>query len=108
MPCAPFDWTLDRLGAFARARVVWAGGEPSAPLADLAGRVRDLLDRMQIRYDTKPFAAHVTLLRDVARANTASMAIEPIHWPVARATLVQSVSGAGGPVYRPISPAAWN
>lgn len=105
VPVAPFDWRLDRIGAFARARVVWAGGDASDPLSDLARRIRALLDRLQVRYDPKPFAAHVTLLRDVARAPTQVTSIAmPIAWHVTRATLVQSVPGEGGPVYRPVLP----
>lgn len=105
VPVAPFDWRMDRIGAFARARVVWAGGDASEPLSDLARRIRALLDRLQVRYDPKPFAAHVTLLRDVAQVpmDPTSIAL-PIDWHVTRATLVQSVPGEGGPVYRPLLP----
>jgi 2'-5' RNA ligase len=67
LPVAPFAWTLDAVGAFERARVLWAAGPDCAPLAALALRVRQLLDELCVPYDRKPFVAHVTLLRDLAR-----------------------------------------
>lgn len=100
---AKFDWTLDHLGHFARAQVIWAGGVSNPALLALAGEVRELLDRMQIDYDRKPFVPHVTLLRDVAgRLSRANLIEPPIVWPGARPTLVRSVSGADGVSYLPV------
>jgi 2'-5' RNA ligase len=90
----PFTWMLDRLGAFDRARVLWAAGPDSPPLAELARRVRTLLDELRVPYDRKPFVAHVTLLRDVSRdaARQAAYPIEPpIAWQAGRAVLLRSV-----------------
>ena len=63
----PFDWLLDSVGAFAGARVLWVGGA-DAQLEALAARARALLDELAVRFDRKPFVAHVTLLRDLPRA----------------------------------------
>src|SRR5882672_3469837 len=57
-PTAQFDWVIDHVGYFARARVVWAGGHQSANLFALAASVRRMLDEFPLTYDRKPFAPH--------------------------------------------------
>jgi len=100
-----FDWIVDRVGHFAGARVVWAGGPDNAQLSALAAGVRDLLGSSDIPFDHKPFAAHVTLLRDVVRWNT-RFSIEPsIIWRCHGPTLVRSETGPHGVSYAPVSAA---
>lgn len=97
----PFDWVLDAVGAFDRARVLWAGGT-DARLEALAARVRQLLDALDVRYDRKPFVAHVTLLRKLPRvtARAASLAVEPpILWRAAAPVLLQSTTDRNGTRY---------
>ena len=103
--CAPFSWRLDRLGGFDRARVLWAGGEAVEPLEQLAASARAILDRQRIAYDRKPFAPHVTLVRDAGRLPPGAAAITPaIDWLCERATLVRSTSGGrAGAGYVPIT-----
>ncbi len=102
----PFSWRLDHVGAFERARVLWAGGQHNASLAALAQTMRGLLDRLQINYDRKPFAPHVTLVRDAKKLPRGSGPITPpIDWPCERPVLVRSVSQIGGVRYMPISAA---
>lgn len=99
---APFDWQIDRIGAFAGARVLWAGSAADARLDALAAQARACLDALQVDYDRKPFVPHVTLLRDLARADAAQVnaALEtPVRWPVTKAVLLRSVSDAGGVRY---------
>ena len=94
----PFVWTLERLGVFARARVLWAGGPRCEALEALATRVRAALDALAIAYDRKPFAAHATLLRNLPRsaAHTAASPIAPpIVWRAARPVLLRSATEAG-------------
>jgi 2'-5' RNA ligase len=95
VPSEPFDWCLDRVGRFDRARVLWAGGAEDARLADLAGRVRGCLQALRIRFDTKAFVAHVTLLRDLpgrhGRESTDAVEpIDPFGWPIRTAHLIVS------------------
>jgi 2'-5' RNA ligase len=100
---ATFDWTLDHLGSFLRAHVIWAGGPDSPALLSLASEVRGLLDRSQVDYDRKAFVPHVTLLRDVAGSLKRPSPIDPpIVWSCRRPTLVRSVSAAGGVKYVPV------
>ncbi len=108
LPFDPFAWTLDAVGAFERARVLWAAGPECAPLAALAQRVRALLDELRVPYDRKPFVAHVTLLRDLAREaarRAAASLAPPIVWQAHRPLLLQSVLREGRPCYEPVEPA---
>jgi len=108
--CQPFDWRIDHVGRFERARVLWAGGPEELRLVQWAERVRQLLQTMQVAFDRKPFAAHVTLLRDAparrgAEPAEASEPIEPIRWPVQAARLIVSERDARGATrYRPLEP----
>jgi 2'-5' RNA ligase len=100
--CAPFNWQIDRIGAFAGARVLWAGSAPDPRLAAVAAQARTCLDALQVGYDRKPFVPHVTLLRDLARADAAQVNAPleaPIRWPVIRPVLLRSVGDSGGVRY---------
>ncbi len=62
----PFPLALSHLGVFPKAKVLWAGVEPSEPLDDLAGRVRTALREAEIPFDPKDFNPHITLIRKPA------------------------------------------
>lgn len=107
---SPFDWSLDELGAFAGARVLWVGGA-EAQLEALAARSRRLLDELGVRFDRKPFVAHVTLLRNLPReaAGDAARRLEPpILWRAAAPVLLQSTTDADGLRYLPVTLQASN
>ena len=104
--CMPFDWSLDAVGAFGGARVLWAGGA-SPQLDALAARARRLLDELDVRYDRKPFVAHVTLLRNVPRdaARHAARRLEPpILWHARAPVLLESRTDSNGVHYLPVAP----
>lgn len=82
------NWLLNRLGFFEQAGVVWAGGERTIPLDELANRMRALLDNMRIAYDQRPLVPHVTLMRGVR--DFAAETISPIEWRVASVALYRS------------------
>jgi 2'-5' RNA ligase len=86
----PFAWQLDTLGFFEQARVVWVGAadEATKMLADLADRVRALLDEMNVAYDRRPLAPHITLLRGVKRFGVEAVA--PILWRIDSIALYRS------------------
>jgi RNA 2',3'-cyclic 3'-phosphodiesterase len=106
----PFEWRIDRIGRFERAHVVWAGGPEDTRLAHLAERVRSGLRTRQVAFDAKPFAAHVTLLRDLpARAAADGVdtteSIEPLGWPIRTAQLLVSERDPqGASRYRALDP----
>lgn len=109
-PPAPFEWTLDSIGAFAGARVLWAGGG-DAQLEALATRARALLDELDVRFDRKPFVAHVTLLRDLPRdaaGEAARRIVPPIRWLAGAPVLLESRNDAGGVRYLPVTARAGN
>ena len=61
-----FEVHVRGLGAFptaTRARVVWVGLAPPAPLAALAAEVDAALAPFGVERESRPFAAHVTLGR---------------------------------------------
>jgi 2'-5' RNA ligase len=109
-PAAPFVWSLDAVGAFAGARVLWVGG--TDPRLDaLATRSRDLLDELGVPFDRKPFVAHVTLLRNVPReaAREIASAIEPpILWHAGTPVLLESRADDQGVRYTPVAVHAGN
>lgn len=108
LPFESFTWTLDAVGAFDRARVLWAAGADCEPLSQLARRVRSALDELHVPYDRKPFIAHVTLLRGLTRgdARHAAAAIAPpVIWRADRPRLLCSVHRDGRLRYEPFVPA---
>ena len=105
VPAEDFDWSVDQIGAFAAAGVLWAGGE-SVPLRQLAVRVRQLLDELAIAYDRRPFAPHVTLLRQLPRqaaTKAAAPILPPIRWRAGAPRLLQSTSDVHGIRYREVA-----
>ena len=59
----PFPIVLSHIGIFPKAKVLWAGVEPSGPLEALAARTRQGLAAAGIPFDAQPFVAHITLAR---------------------------------------------
>ncbi len=63
---APFRIDVRGLGAFPRndrPNIVWMGLEPSEVLTDISERISSGLASSNIRFDTKPFKAHITVGR---------------------------------------------
>jgi 2'-5' RNA ligase len=98
--------TLDRIGAFHRQGIAWAGASsPPAALAQLAAELSDGLVAGGFRLERRPFRAHVTLARRCRiRAGDPMRDGEPVSapvvWNVARMTLVASELASGPPQYR--------
>jgi 2'-5' RNA ligase len=90
-----FDLSLDRVGAFARAAVGWAG--PSTvpeELFRLQASLEAALRAAGFTIDDRPFAPHLTLARKQVRPVPAA-AIEPVTWRAGRFALVRSTREAG-------------
>ncbi|MGE5152393.1 MAG: RNA 2',3'-cyclic phosphodiesterase, partial [Bdellovibrio bacteriovorus] len=65
---APVYLRIERVGHFARARVLWAG--PAAPgegLIELVARLEEALVAQGFAPEPRPFRAHITLARKVRR-----------------------------------------
>jgi RNA 2',3'-cyclic 3'-phosphodiesterase len=99
-------WQVDRLGVFDKARVLWAGSGDEAHLSAVAAKTRQILDELQVRYDRKPFAPHVTLLRNLPRAafETVQAIDPPITWPMHSPALLYSTHAENGTRYVALDP----
>jgi 2'-5' RNA ligase len=90
---------LDQPGYWKHNRIAWAGASVVPPgLEALVFELRGALAKSQIRFDAKPFASHVTLLRD-AHEPRAMPALAPIEWRLDAFALVQSVTLPRGSRY---------
>jgi len=92
---AAFELAMDEVGSFSAAHVAWVGsvaGHPacSALQSDLAAQLR----REGFELESRPFAAHVTLVRRIVRP-IGREAVAPIAWPVRDFALVVSDTGKG-------------
>jgi len=90
-----FEVTLDQVGSFRGARVGWAGcEEPGSGLIDLQSGLAMRLVEAGFVLDDRPYAAHVTLARKIARPVPRSPG-KPITWRARALSLVRSDLGKG-------------
>ena len=90
-----FELALDEVGAFRSARVAWAGSSAGHPsLTALQSRLAAELREEGFELESRPFAAHVTLVRRISRP-IAREAVAPIAWSVRDFALVASDTGKG-------------
>jgi len=99
-----FEWSIDALGWFARARVAWAGGLSNAQLDAAAACARARLDQLVIPYDRKPFVPHVTLFRDARRFDCSGPLTPPLAWRTSTVALYAAARDAAGPIYCRVEP----
>ena len=94
-----FELVLDQLGYWRHNRIVWAAplSVPEA-LRELVGSLESRLQQAGFEFDRRPYAPHVTLLRD-ARAPGAPAALH-LDWSVGDFVLVESAHAAQGIAYR--------
>ena len=92
--------TLERLGCFARAAVLWLGPQAVPDvLSDLAATLAGVLADCGAVAESRPFSPHVTLARRV-RAVPQGLALPPVAWRSRGFALMESVSGVNGVRYR--------
>jgi len=85
-----FELVLDRVGAFRRAGVGWAGpAQAPRALLDLQSALDSALRAAGFKLEDRPFAPHLTLARKLGRP-VAAASIEPVAWLVGRFALVES------------------
>lgn len=98
---ASFDLALSTLGYWARPRVGWIGPTeiPSA-LNSLVQQLQQRLPACGYRLDTRPWQAHITLVRKLRRDPVYSELATPLHWPVRDFALVESQTLPTGAQYR--------
>lgn len=96
----PFELTLDRIGCFERARILWLG--PSAVPAALMRLEQTLWDGLTERgfeREARLFRPHMTLAR---KSRNVDADVEPVGWPVAELVLLESLPVPRGVHYRPV------
>ncbi|RPI47467.1 MAG: RNA 2',3'-cyclic phosphodiesterase [Betaproteobacteria bacterium] len=97
-----FELTFDRLEYWPHNRIVYAGcSQAPAALGVLAEDLRARLGDDGYAVDSRPYVAHVTLVRDARRAPKGVL-VEPVLWQVRDIALVESAREDGTLVYRPI------
>lgn len=96
-----FDMMFDRLQCLRRKRIVWAFASivPSG-LLELADSLQTQLKSGGFRTEERPFAAHVTLLRNSPCATDAPDASLNIEWPVRDFVLAESALAPEGAHYQ--------
>jgi len=96
---AAFQLEFGITGYWRRNRIVWAA--PHAvpePLRVLVAALEQGLREAGFRYDQRPYASHITLIRD-ARV-PARLPPLMFEWPVRDFALVESTRSAQGPEYQ--------
>ncbi len=104
----PFALDIDRLGHWARQRVLWAGPASPCPALDaLVGNLRRALVDAGFAVDdwNRGFTAHITLIRKLPGVPTslALPAIEPINSLCSSFALVHSQTSDAGSNYRTVA-----
>jgi 2'-5' RNA ligase len=94
----PFNLTLDRLGYWRHNRILWAGGAVLPRLTFVADALAVGLRAAEFTLDARPFAPHVTLLRDAHCAETPALP-QSIDWPVREFVLAESRLSSAGARY---------
>jgi RNA 2',3'-cyclic 3'-phosphodiesterase len=98
--CPEFNLTISGCGAFgSRHDLLWLGARKEPSLDRLAEILSGFLREEKMPFDDRPFAAHITIGRDVQidAEFLKNWQYEPIICPVQQITLMQS-SQDGGPV----------
>jgi 2'-5' RNA ligase len=97
-----FQVVLDQLVWWRRRRMVWAGAA-TAPMAldALVSNLAAGLCSAGFPVEKRPFAAHVTLMRNARCAEVPALSA-PVSWPVSEFVLAESLLQPQGAVYRPL------
>jgi 2'-5' RNA ligase len=104
----PFALDLDRVGAFHRQGIAWAGASsPPAALVRLVAELGKGLAAQGFRLEDRAFHAHVTMARRCRTRASDPMRdgetlAAPIAWNVTRMTLAASEMTFGPPRYREV------
>lgn len=101
--CAGFVMTLDCLGFWAHNRIMWAGGKQGCDgLTSLAARLAESLQAGGWPTGMKtgrPFAPHITLVRNVVARHPELPELHPLNWRCERFVLMRSHLSSHGAAY---------
>lgn len=90
---------IERAKVWAHNNIAWVGPERTPPaLESLVRSLHESLRTHGLTIESRPFAAHITLIRKARKAPR--LPLPPaVHWPVDEFTLVRSRLSAGGSGY---------
>jgi 2'-5' RNA ligase len=96
----PFALTIDCVGWWPQAAVLWAGTNLlPEPLIQLQAQLRGIANELGIRTDSRRYAPHLTLWRNVREAVPVTP-FSPVLWPVHAFAIVESVGVSSAGRYR--------
>ena len=96
----PFTLQLDQLGFWRRPQVVWLGASVTPePLLALSAALKKAMLACGLEPESRPFQAHLTLLRKARRAPPERNAAV-LSWPVGEFVLVASETRPEGASYQ--------
>ncbi|MGB5440831.1 MAG: RNA 2',3'-cyclic phosphodiesterase [Gammaproteobacteria bacterium] len=94
-----FEVCIDRLGHWARPRILWAGTRNiPTELRSLAAELQQALAGCGLEVDTRAFHPHVTLARKQSRAPRGDE-FPAIAWSISQFSLIESVTDPTGVRY---------
>ncbi len=96
LAAGPVPVRIDRVGHFARSRVIWCGpASPSPDLLHLADRLEQALQDQGVAPETRPFRPHITLARQVGHPppRAAVHWRDPVEWTARELTLAAGRQG---------------
>jgi len=100
---APCEIVFDAVEFWRRPEVLTlVARELPPPLASLVDQLRAALAARGFEPESRPFRAHLTLVRKVTHPVTPGE-FAPLHWPVADFALVESITDRAGSVYTPLA-----
>ena len=98
-----FQLELAQTGCWKRSAVGWiAPVALPAAFEQLTLNLHQRLLQAGFRVDEKPFAPHVTLLRNVRCNEQPEQPVSPYQWSITDFSLVQSQTLQTGPIYTPL------
>ncbi len=99
IPLPSFTLQMDQLAFWRRPRVVWLGaGKTPEPLLALATALKKAMIGCDLEPDTRPFQAHMTLMRKAERA-PANTTVAPLAWHIKDFALMISETHSEGVRY---------
>ncbi len=100
--CSSFKLTINNAGYWHKPRILWVGpSEMPKALVNLATALRDGAIECGVQMDMRPYNAHVTLMRKIARLPE-GLAIRPFPWVAKRFVLIESITRPEGVRYEVI------
>jgi len=100
--CSSFKLTIDTADYWHKPRILWVGpSEMPEALVTLATELRDGAIACGVQMDMRPYNAHVTLMRKIARLPE-GLAIRPFPWVARHFVLIESTTRPEGVRYEVI------